>query len=118
MQGLRMGFFSNLFGGKKKEGTKVGAASGASAPVAPARSETPGARTQVVAAVAEPVLVAGAGVAQVKLRLKLAASLRAGELEAAYLAATGLADIQTKAGRRIAARIWREQADKIRATGA
>jgi hypothetical protein len=96
-----MGLFSSLFGGKKKDAPKTEAAA------------KPAAGKQVVAAAAEPVQVSGTGVAQVKLRLKLAASLRAGELEAAYEAAKGLAEIQAKAGRRVGARIWREQADRI-----
>jgi hypothetical protein len=95
-----MGLFSNLFGGKKKEAPK------AEAPAKPAAGK------QVAAAV-EAVQVSGTGAMQVKLRLKLAASLRAGELDAAYQAAKGLAEIQTKAGRRVAARIWREKADRI-----
>jgi hypothetical protein len=117
-----MGFFSNLFGGKKKEAPKAEAAPVASSPAkaaAPVKSEKSAARTQVVEAAAEPVQVSGAGVAQVKLRLKLAAALRSGEFDAAYQAASGLAEIQTRAGRRVAARVWREQADRIlTATGA
>ena len=98
-----MGLFSSLFGGKKDDAPK---------PAAKAGDEKPAAK-QVMASSAEPVQVSGTGAAQVKLRLKLAASLRAGELETAYEAAKTLADIQTKAGRRVAARIWREQADRI-----
>lgn len=46
----------------------------------------------------------------------MAASLRSGEHAAAYEAAKGLAEIQTKAGRTTAARVWSEQAEKIRAS--
>jgi hypothetical protein len=96
-----MGLFSNLFGGKKKDAPK-------------AEAVKPAAGKQVVTpAAAEPVQVSGTGAMQVKLRLKLAAALRAGDLDAAYQAAKSLADIQAKAGRRVAARIWREQADRI-----
>ena len=96
-----MGLFSNLFGGKKKDAPQA-------APV-----QRPPAGKQVVAAAMEPAEASATGAMQVKLRLKLAASLRAGELEAAYQAAKGLAEIQAKAGRRVAARIWQEQADSI-----
>ena len=53
---------------------------------------------------------------QAKLRLRLAASLRSGEHWAAYEAAQSLAEIQTKAGRKTAARVWSEQAERIRAS--
>lgn len=55
------------------------------------------------------------GVAQAKLRLKLAASLRAGQAAVAYEAATGLAEIQVKAGRPTVARVWQVQAERIKA---
>jgi hypothetical protein len=97
-----MGLFSSLFGGKKTD-----------APKAEKPAAKPAAGKPVVVAAAEPVPVSGSGAMQVKLRLKLASSLRAGELEAAYQAAKSLADIQTKAGRRVAARIWSEQANRI-----
>ena len=100
-----MGLFS-FFGGGKKE-TAV--------------AEKPALTARVLDAVAvmpaelppPPVVLAAPGSVQVKLRLKLAASLRAGQHAKAYEAAKGLADIQAKAGRRMAARVWREQAERI-----
>lgn len=53
------------------------------------------------------------GSVHVKLRMKLAAATRNGDLEEAYVAARDLETIQTKAGRRVAARVWREQAERI-----
>jgi hypothetical protein len=53
------------------------------------------------------------GVKQVKLRLRLAASLRAGEHAEAYKAAQDLASIQAKAGRRVGARVWAAEAERI-----
>ncbi len=41
---------------------------------------------------------------------------RTGERDAAYAAATSLAEIQAKAGRRTQARAWREQAERIKAS--
>jgi hypothetical protein len=102
-----MGLFSFLFGGKKK----AKAAAGAAAPVVAVKPATAAA----VIVAAEPV-EAAAGVVQAKLRLRLAASLRSGAHAAAYEAAQGLADIQTKAGRKTAARIWSEQAERIKAS--
>ena len=58
---------------------------------------------------------ARAAAAQAKLRLKLAASLRAGQAAVAYEAATGLAEIQVKAGRPTVARVWQVQAERIKA---
>ncbi len=117
MEGLRtlmgqtMGLFSFLFGGKKKEAAKPPAAgkplAGKSAPT----------EKQVAAAAVKPVTVSAApGIAQAKLRLKLAAALRSGAHAAAYEAALGLADIQVKAGRKTAARVWSAQADRIKAS--
>jgi hypothetical protein len=97
-----MGLFSFLFGGKKK-------AKAEGAPVV-VNKAAPVATVSVTPA---PV---AAGVLQAKLRLKLAASLRAGQHEAAYEAAKGLADIQTRAGRRHVARGWQQQADRIKAS--
>jgi hypothetical protein len=97
-----MGLLSFLFGGKKEK------AKAASKPKA----------EQVVAApspVAYVPVSATTGVAQAKLRLKLAASLRAGEHAAASEAARGLADIQIRAGRKTVARVWQEQAERIKA---
>lgn len=101
-----MGLFSFLFGGKKKVK--------ADAPAKPVVAQKP-ATTPTAIVSAEPV-TAPAGVMQAKLRLRMAASLRCGEHWAAYEAAKGLADIQTKAGRTTAARVWNEQAERIRAS--
>lgn len=100
-----MGLFSFLFGGKKK--------AKAEALAKPVVAQMPATATAV--SVAEQVAVIPPGVAQAKLRLRMAASLRSGAHAAAYEAARGLADIQTKAGRKTAARIWSEQAERIRA---
>jgi hypothetical protein len=108
--GLMMGLFSFLFGGKKKPEAK--------APLKPATAEKPGAKVapKVAAAttVAAPVSLPP-GVVQAKLRLRMAASLRTGEHAAAYEAARGLAEMQAKAGRKTAARIWIVQAERIKA---
>lgn len=101
-----MGLFSFLFGGKKKAKAEV--------PAAPVVAVKPATASAVIVAV-EPV-AAPAGVMQAKLRLRLAASLRSGEHWAAYEAAQSLAEIQTKAGRKTAARVWSEQAERIRAS--
>lgn len=100
-----MGLFSFLFGGKTK---KAGAQTPAK--LAVVQKPAPAATVSIVAAAPPP------GVAQARLRLKLAASLRSGEHAAAYEAAKGLADIQTRAGRLTAARGWRQQADRIKAS--
>ena len=106
-----MGLF-NLFGGKKKDEAKA-TPKPAEAPV---KTAEPGAKPAPAAAKAAPQIALAAseaGVAQVKLRLKLAASLRAGEHGAAYRAAKDLAAIQAKAGRRVGARIWTAEAERI-----
>jgi hypothetical protein len=109
--GDTMGLF-NLFGGKKKDEAKA-APKPAEAPVKAAETSA----KPVVAASKPSVQIAIAasesGVTQVKLRLKLAASLRAGEHGAAYQAAKDLAAIQAKAGRRVGARIWTAEAERI-----
>ena len=71
--------------------------------------------TKPVEAVVPVAIVASepTGTTQVRLRLKLAAAKRAGATARAYEAAKGLADIQAKAGRRTAARVWREEAERI-----
>ncbi len=117
-----MGLFSFLTGGKKKE-----------AKAAPATVAPPPSKPQVIETIAEvaptmasapvaPVAIitpaevtAATGLQQAKLRLKLAASLRAGQHMAAYEAARGLADIQVKAGRPTVARVWQVQADRLKA---
>jgi hypothetical protein len=98
-----MGLF-NLFGGKKKDEAK------AKAPEA----KPVEAKAKPAAVAAQIALAAGeSGVKQVKLRLKLAASLRAGEHAEAYRAAKDLAAIQAKAGRRVGARVWTAEAERI-----
>ena len=116
-----MGLF-NLFGGKKK-----GDASAATAPAvksaqpAPRAVEASAKATELPAATtsqakmfeeAGPPASASAR-AQVQLRLKLSASLRSGEHAKAYEAAKGLAEMQAKAGRRVGARIWTAEAERI-----
>lgn len=121
-QGLAMGLFSFLTGGKKKE-AKAAPVAVAPSPSKPTIVETKAeAALALAAAPVAPVLVAtpegviaATGVTQAKLRLKLAASLRAGQHMAAYEAARGLADIQVKAGRPTVARVWQVQADKLKA---
>jgi hypothetical protein len=112
-----MGLF-NLFGGKKKEeaGKATRAADkspqpGKRAEAQPAKAAAPAAAGKAAAPVV--AMTTESGVAQVKLRLKLAASLRDGEHAAAYKAAKDLADIQAKAGRRVGARVWKAEADRI-----
>ena len=114
-----MGLFSSLFGGKKKDEAKGEAAQKAAAPPA-ARAAKPSGKEKQAATSAPPAIVTASatGAAQVKLRLKLAASLRTGEHAAAYQAAKGLADIQAKAGRRTGERIWRQEAERILAKDA
>jgi len=112
--GLEMGLLSFLFGGKKKEAVKPPA----SAKLTSIEKQLAAAAKPVAKAViAEPVIVGpmtAGGAAQAKLRLKLAASLRQGEHAAAYEAARRLADIQVKAGRKTAARVWIDQAERIK----
>jgi len=121
IQGLAMGLFSFLSGGKKKEQKAAPVKATAPEPVAAApvvakvaerKAEPP---SKGVEPATPPVVVTATGVAQAKLRLKLAASLRAGQRAAAYEAATRLAEIQTRAGRPTMARVWKIQAAKIRA---
>jgi hypothetical protein len=106
-----MGLFSFLFGGKKKDAAKP---TSMEKELRAVDLKTQ-AQVSADAAVAAMEAAAAAGMTQAKLRLKLAASLRAGQAADAYAAATGLADIQARAGRHTAARQWREQAEKIRA---
>jgi hypothetical protein len=122
VQGLAMGLFSFLTGGKKKEVKAAPVAAVAPPPAKPTVAETKEAALAKAAAPIAPVVivapadvVAATGVTQAKLRLKLAASLRAGQHMAAYEAARGLADIQVKAGRPTVARVWQVQADKLKA---
>jgi hypothetical protein len=104
-----MGLF-NLFGGKKKEEAKPAAA----APVVDAKAKPPAAPAPAARPAVQIALAASeSGVKQVRLRLKLAASLRAGEHAEAYKAAKDLAAIQAKAGRRVGARVWTAEAERI-----
>jgi len=115
-----MGLFSFLTGGKKKD-TKAPTVVAPPPPpkrAAETRAEAAFAKTATPVtpiAIATPVEVIATGVTQAKLRLKLAASLRAGQHMAAYEAAHALADIQVKAGRPTVARLWLVQADELKA---
>jgi hypothetical protein len=104
-----MGLFG-LFGGKKKDEAKPAAAKA----VEPAMAAAPVRVTSAPAATAvAPVGMAAVGAEQVRLRLKLVAAVKTGKTAAAYEAAKGLADIQAKAGRRLGARMWAQQAERI-----
>jgi zona occludens toxin (predicted ATPase) len=105
-----MGLFSFLFGGKKNK-AKASDAAPASKPSA----AKPAAQVAKVIDTAAPPVAVSPGALQAKLRLKLAASLRTGEQAAAYEAAKALADIQSRAGRKTVARVWQQQADRIKA---
>jgi hypothetical protein len=113
-----MGLFSSLFGGKKKDEARAEAPAKAAAPPAAKAAKPSGREKQAASAAPAVVTASPTGAAQVKLRLKLAASLRTGEHAAAYQAAKGLADIQAKAGRRTGERIWRQEAERILARDA
>jgi hypothetical protein len=89
-----MGLF-NLFGNKKKEAR-------------PPKGKSSAAASEVLA-------LPAVAPAQVKLRLKLAQSLRTRRAPAAYEAAKQLAAIQLKAGRRVGARVWTAEAERIKA---
>jgi hypothetical protein len=106
-----MGLFSFLFGGKKKPKAEAPVKAPAKAAVA----EKPAAKVAAANVVAAPVALP-AGVAQAKLRLRMAASLRTGEHALAYEAAQALAEMQAKAGRKTAARVWIAQAERIKAS--
>ena len=117
IKGLAMGLFSFLSGGKKQKEDKAASVKVAAPVVAkPAVVEkTPEiASAKAVAPPVSPTMTA-TGVAQARLRLKMAASLRAGQHQKAYEAATGLAEIQVKAGRPTVARVWQVQAERIKA---
>lgn len=105
-----MGLFSFLFGGKKTPKAEAPV----KATVKAAAAETPAVKA-AAGMIAAPVSMP-AGVAQAKLRLRMAASLRTGEHAAAYEAAQALADMQAKAGRKTAARVWITQAERIKAS--
>jgi hypothetical protein len=90
-----MGLF-NLFGGKKKKAARP--AKGKAGPAA------------------EVLVLPATAPAQVKLRLKVAMSLRTRRASAAYEAAKELAAIQAKAGRRVGARKWSAEAERIKAS--
>lgn len=120
--GLAMGLFSFLTGGKKK--AEKAAPVKAAAPVAekPTIIEKKAEAALSRAAAPAPVAasahkaVVATGVAQAKLRLQMVASLRAGQAAKAYEAATGLAEIQVKAGRPTVARVWQVKAERIKAS--
>jgi len=113
-----MGLFG-LFGGKKKDEAKVAAkpAPAAAKAVEPARAAAPvkmtAASVAAAPAVIAPAVMAAVGAEQVRLRLRLVAAVKTGKTAAAYEAAKSLADIQTKAGRRLGARMWAQQAERI-----
>ena len=103
-----MGLFSFLFGGKKKEAPAKPATE---KPAKPAAAAAAAKKAEAIV----PVVISP-GIVQAKLRLKLAASLRTGQSGAAYDAARALADIQVRAGRKNVARVWLQEADRIKAT--
>ena len=117
-----MGLFSFLTGGKKKEATPspvVVAPSPSKPTIAETKAEAALAKAATpmapVAVMAAAEVIAATGVMQAKLRLKLAASLRARQHMDAYEAARGLADIQVQAGRPNVARLWQVQANALKA---
>lgn len=118
IKGLAMGLFSFLTGGKKKaaEAAPVAAAPPPSKPtLSEAKAEAALTKAATPVAVVAAEVIAATGITQAKLRLKLAASLRARQHMAAYEAARGLADIQVQAGRPNVARLWQVQADALKA---
>jgi len=64
-------------------------------------------------AIVEDVQRPPTGVLQARVRLRMAAAMSRGRHADASDAARQLADMQAKAGRRVAARIWSEQARRI-----
>lgn len=115
-----MGLFSFLTGGKKKSAAPVVAAPAPSQPtpvVTKAEAALAIAEPQVTSLASAPpaAVKAATGVTQARLRLKLAASLRAKQHMVAYEAARSLAEIQVKAGRPTGARLWQVQADELKA---
>jgi len=116
-----MGLFSFLTGGKKKaakaEPVKAAAPVAEKPTIAEKKAEAAmsKAATPAPAAVSQPKAMVTTGMAQAKLRLQLVASLRAGQAAKAYEAATGLAEIQVKAGRPTVARVWQVKAERIKA---
>lgn len=114
-----MGLFSFLSGGKKKE--KTAPADSRVKPPPPSgavqRSETSVLKSPAAEMRGSdgPPAPAPTGLRQAKLRLKLRASLRTGAHFEAYEAARGLAAIQAEAGRRVGARVWSREAERIKA---
>ena len=115
-----MGLFSFLTGGKKKaekaEPAKAAAPVAAKPTVVEKKAEA-ALKAAAPAPIAAPPhkAVVATVVAQARLRLQMVASLRAGQAAKAYEAATGLAEIQVKAGRPTVARIWQVKAERIKA---
>lgn len=113
-----MGLF-NLFGGKKKDEAKPDPK-----PAAPVKAEAKPAKIDAKtakppkSAAPEVFVLSASGLAQVKLRLKVAQSLRTRRASVAYEAAKELAAIQAKAGRRMGARKWTAEANRILASHA
>ena len=110
-KGKAMGLF-NLFGGKKKDEAKAKPAEAKPAEAKPAAKAAPETKP-AVATVQVTLGPSESGIKQVKLRLMHAASLRSGEHGKAYRAAKDLAAIQAKAGRRVGARVWTAEAERI-----
>ena len=106
-----MGLISFLFGGKKSKDTAAAKPVAAKA----AKAEKPSASVMTRASEATAPVAIAPGIVQAKLRLKLVASLRSGHTAVAYESAKALADIQVRAGRKTVARVWQQQADRIKA---
>lgn len=107
--GRAMGFFSFLLGSKK---TKDDLATKLDRKTATVGIED----ANSLAASHSLAVVNGSGVSgaeQVRVRLRLAASMRSGRHAEAYAAARRLADIQARAGRRSGQRLWSREADRI-----
>ncbi len=125
-----MGFWAKLFGGGKPKPVKMetGKASGPGADIihiasAPKKGGVSPAASAVIAPPPAPPKLPAAraadgvsGFGQARLRMQLVAAQRAGDLDAAYEAARELEAIQMQAGRRVGARLWREQAERIGAS--
>jgi len=98
-----MGLLSFLFGNKKTPAVSA-------VPQRPSAELIAGAPDT---AIVEDVQRPPTGVLQARVRLRMAAAMSRGRHADASDAARQLADMQAKAGRRVAARIWSEQARRI-----